>query len=41
MKKLMMIAGAVALAGMITGCATGGAGEDKVANPTFHVRPLF
>ena len=31
MKKLMMIAGAVALAGMIAGCATGGAGEDKVA----------
>lgn len=32
MKKLMMVAGAVALAGVIAGCATGGAGEDKVAN---------
>ena len=32
MKKLMLIAGAVALAGVIAGCATGGAGEDKVAN---------
>lgn len=32
MKKLMVIAGAVALAGMITGCATSGAAdEDKVA----------
>lgn len=32
MKKLMMVASAIALAGsMITGCATGGAGEDKVA----------
>ena len=31
MKKLMMIAGAVALAGMMSGCATGKAGEDKVA----------
>lgn len=31
MKKLMMVAGAVALAGMFAGCATGGAGEDKVA----------
>ena len=28
----MMVAGAVALAGMMTGCATGKAGEDKVAN---------
>ena len=27
-----MVAGAVALAGMMTGCATGKAGEDKVAN---------
>lgn len=32
MKKLMMVAGVVALAGMMTGCATGKAGEDKVAN---------
>ena len=32
MNKLMMVAGAVALAGMMTGCATGKAGEDKVAN---------
>ena len=31
MKKLMVIAGAVALAGMMAGCATGKAGEDKVA----------
>jgi hypothetical protein len=32
MKKLMMVASAIALAGsMITGCATGGASEDKVA----------
>lgn len=31
MKKLMMIAGAVALVGMIAGCASGKAGEDKVA----------
>ena len=32
MKKLMMVASAIALAGsIITGCATGGAGEDKVA----------
>lgn len=31
MKKLMMVAGAVALAGMMSGCATGKAGEDKVA----------
>ena len=32
MKKLMMVAGAVALAGMIAGCATSGAAdEDKVA----------
>ena len=32
MKKLMMVASAIALAGsMITGCATGGDGEDKVA----------
>ena len=31
MKKLMMIAGVAALAGMMTGCMTGGAGEDKVA----------
>lgn len=31
MKKLMMIAGAVALVGMMSGCATGKAGEDKVA----------
>lgn len=32
MKKMMVIAGAVALAGMITGCATSGAAdEDKVA----------
>ena len=32
MKKLLMIAGAVALAGMIVGCATSGAaGEDKIA----------
>ena len=28
----MMVAGAVALAGMMTGCATGKAGKDKVAN---------
>ena len=28
----MVVAGAVALAGMMTGCATGTAGEDKVAN---------
>lgn len=32
MKKLMMVAGVVALAGMMSGCATGKAGEDKVAN---------
>jgi len=31
MKKLMMVAGAVALAGLMTGCASGKAGEDKVA----------
>ena len=31
MKKLMVIAGAIALAGMMAGCATGKAGEDKVA----------
>ena len=31
MKKIIMVAGAVALAGMIVGCASGGAGEDKVA----------
>lgn len=31
MKKLMMIAGAVALAGMVSGCISGKAGEDKVA----------
>ena len=31
MKKLMMIAGAIALVGMIAGCASGKAGEDKVA----------
>ena len=33
MKKLMMVAGAVALAGMIAGCASGGAGgsEDKAS----------
>lgn len=31
MKKLMMFAGAVVLAGMMTGCATGKAGDDKVA----------
>ena len=29
MKKLMMVAGAVALASMMSGCATGKAGEDK------------
>ena len=32
MNKLMMVAGAIALAGMMAGCATGKAGEDKVAN---------
>ena len=32
MNKLMVIAGATLLAGVIAGCATGGAGEDKVAN---------
>ena len=31
MKKMMFIAGAVALAGMMVGCASGKAGEDKVA----------
>jgi len=31
MKKLMMVAGAIALAGMMVGCATGKTGEDKVA----------
>ena len=31
MKKLMIMAGAVALAGLMTGCASGKAGEDKVA----------
>lgn len=31
MKKLMMIAGAVVLAGMVSGCISGKAGEDKVA----------
>ena len=31
MKKLMVIAGAVALAGMMAGCATTGGGEDKVS----------
>ena len=31
MKKLMVVAGAVALAGVMAGCATGKAGEDKVA----------
>ena len=31
MKKLMMVAGLIALAGMIVGCASGRAGEDKVA----------
>ena len=31
MKKLMVVAGAVALAGMMVGCATGKVGEDKVA----------
>ena len=32
MNKLMMIAGAIAFAGMMAGCATGKAGEDKVGN---------
>ena len=31
MKKLMMVAGVVALAGMMSGCISGKAGEDKVA----------
>ena len=31
MKKLMIVAGAVALAGLMAGCASGKAGEDKVA----------
>ena len=31
MKKLMIIAGAVALAGLMAGCVSGKAGEDKVA----------
>lgn len=31
MKKLMMVAGLIALAGMFVGCASGSAGEDKVA----------
>ena len=31
MKKVMMVVGAIALAGMMAGCATGKAGEDKVA----------
>ena len=32
MNKLMMVAGAIAFAGMMAGCATGKAGEDKVGN---------
>ena len=32
MKKLMMVASAVAMAGLMTGCATGKTGEDKVAS---------
>ena len=31
MKKMMMVASVVALAGMFVGCVSGGAGEDKVA----------
>ncbi|MCQ2389965.1 MAG: hypothetical protein MJ240_00965 [Kiritimatiellae bacterium] len=31
MNKLMMVVGAIVLAGMMAGCATGGVGEDKVA----------
>lgn len=31
MKKLMVVAGAIALAGMMAGCATTGGAEDKVA----------
>jgi hypothetical protein len=32
MKKLMMVAGVVAFAGMMSGCISGKVGEDNVAN---------